>query len=127
MYPNIIISLNISPETKVGKIIKADYNDDCKVEKRRSVLKEIDEMETEMKERLWSNEEGKEEYIQKRCREFDMEYHVRGKLEHYHLGTTEYKKDEFGSLIKDANYSLSSNGVLYKQPKKKIVGKIIRK
>jgi DNA polymerase elongation subunit (family B) len=127
MYPNIIISLNISPETKVGKIIKADYNDDCKVEKRRSVLKEIDEMETEMKERLWSNEEGKEEYIQKRCREFDMEYHVREKLEHYHLGTTEYKKPEFKSLIKEANYSLSSNGVLYRQPEKKIVGKIIRK
>jgi hypothetical protein len=80
-----------------------------------------------MKERLWSNEEGKEEYIQKRCREFDMEYHVREKLEHYHLGTTEYKKPEFKSLIKEANYSLSSNGVLYRQPEKKIVGKIIRK
>jgi len=126
MYPNIIISLNISPETKVGKIIKADYNDDCKVEKRRSVLKEIDEMETEMKERLWSNEEGKEEYIQKRCREFDMEYHVREKLEHYHLGATEYKKEEFSNLITQSNYSLSSNGVLYRTDKPGVVPTLLQ-
>jgi len=126
MYPNIIISLNISPETKVGKIIKAEYNDDCKVEKRRGILKEIDEMKTEMKDRLWSSEDGKEEYIQRRCREFDMEYHVREKLENYHLGTTEYKKDEFRNLIKDANYSLSSNGVLYRRDKPGVVPTLLQ-
>jgi len=126
MYPNIIISLNISPETKVGKVIKAEYNDDCKVEKRREILKEIDEMETEMKQRLWSNDEGKEEYIQRRCREFDMEYHVREKLENYHLGTVQYKKDEFKSLITEANYSLSSNGVLYRTDKPGVVPTLLQ-
>ena len=82
MYPNIIISLNISPETKVGKVKKVDYSLDVKDEKLKSVLKEIDGMEKKEREKLWSNETEKEEYIQRRCIEFDMEYHVRGKLEH---------------------------------------------
>jgi DNA polymerase elongation subunit (family B) len=114
MYPNIIISLNISPETKVGKVIGVNYTEASRIEKRRSILKEIEAMDKKEKEKLWSDEEAKEEYIQKRCNEFDMEYHVREQLEQYRLGATNYTKDEFRNLIKDANYSLSSNGVLYK-------------
>lgn len=126
MYPNIIISLNISPETKVGRVIKSVYSDDCKVEKRRKVLKEIDDMKKDMKDRLWSNEDEKEEYIQKRCREFDMEFHVREKLDVYHLGQTEYKKEEFKNLIKDANYSLSSNGVIYRTDRPGVVPTLLK-
>jgi DNA polymerase elongation subunit (family B) len=121
MYPNIIISLNISPETKIAKISNAEYSLDSQDEKRKSVLKEIESMEKKEKERLWSNETEKEEYIQRRCVEFDMEYHVRGKLDVYRLGQTNYTKDEFTKLITDSNYSLSSNGVLYRQDKLGVV------
>lgn len=114
MYPNIIISLNISPETKVGKVLNADYEEDCRVEKRRDILKEIENLDNDKRDRLWSDDEGKESYIQKRCREFDMEYHVRERLSKYQLGQTEYTKTEFRELIEKSNYSLSSNGVLYR-------------
>jgi len=80
MYPRIIISLNISPETKVGKL------------------------ET-----------------------YSVEKHVTGKIDSYKLGQTEYTPEEFKELITKSNYSVSSNGVLYKQPEKKIVGKIIKR
>lgn len=114
MYPNIIISLNISPETKVGKVLRAEYQDDCKEEKRQIVLKEISEMKTEMKDRLWSNETEKQEYIEKRCHEFDMKFHARDQLELYKLGHTDYKKSEFRELITQSKYSLASNGVMYR-------------
>ena len=80
MYPNIIISLNISPETKVGKL---------------------------------------EKYL--------PEKHIRGEIETYKVGSTDYTPDEFKELITKCNYSVSSNGVLYRQPEKKIVGKIIKR
>jgi DNA polymerase elongation subunit (family B) len=121
MYPNIIISLNISPETKIGKVIGADYTDKSKVEKRRSILKEIEAMDKKVKEKLWYDEDGKEEYIRKRCNEFDMEYHVREQLEQYRLGVTNYTKDEFRELLSKSNYSISSNGVLYRTDKPGVV------
>jgi DNA polymerase elongation subunit (family B) len=127
MYPNIIISLNISPETKVAKLDRVDYVLDAKSEKRKLVLEEIDDMDKKARERLWSNEEGKEKYIQRRCVEFDMDFHVRGKLETYRLAQTPYTKNEFHSLIKDSNYSLSSNGVLYRTNKKGVIPEILQK
>lgn len=127
MYPNIIISLNISPETKVSKLDRVDYVLDAKSDKRKLVLEEIDDMEKEQRDKLWTTEDGKEKYIQRRCVEFDMDFHVRGKLETYRLAQTPYSKDEFHSLIKDSNYSLSSNGVLYRQDKPGIIPTILKK
>ena len=124
-YPSIIMSLNISPETKTGKINKVDYNSDVKDEKLKSVLKEIDEMEKKEKDRLWSNETEKEEYIQRRCIEFDMEFHVRGKLDVYYLGQTVYTKDEFMKLIEDSEYALSSNGIIYRKDKIGVIPAIL--
>ena len=121
MYPNIIISLNISPETKISKINTTEYSSDSQEEKRKSVLKEIENMEKKDRERLWSNETEKEEYIKRRCIEFDMEFYVRGKLDAYHLGKTTYTKEEFTTFITESNYSLSSNGVLYRQDKRGVV------
>ena len=80
MYPKIIISLNISPETKVGKV------------------------------------EG-----------YSVEAHVRGEMKEYKIGNVVYTPKEFKDLIEKSNYSVASNGVLYKQPEKKIVGKIIKR
>jgi len=80
MYPNIIISLNISPETKVGKL---------------------------------SN--------------YSVESHAQGNIENYELGSTNYTKEEFHKLIGDCNYSISSNGVLYRQDKVGLIPSLLTK
>jgi len=69
MYPNIIISLNISPETKVGKAEN------------------------------WSAEEF-----------------VRGNLPTVYLAGQSYNSDDFKKLLVDNNFSIASNGAMYKQP-----------
>ena len=74
MYPNIIISLNISPETKVGKLEKYSPAD-----------------------------------------------HIQGKIDNYRIGQTDYTPEEFKELITKSNYSVSSNGVLYRQDKKGVI------
>jgi hypothetical protein len=80
LYPSTIMTLNISPETKMGKI------------------------------------EG-----------WDREKFDRGELTMLRVGDHVYNHADFKTLIANNVYSISSNGVLYKQPIKKIVGKIIKK
>lgn len=80
MYPNIIISLNISPETKVGKI------------------------------------EG----------EYSVEKRLKGEITNYRLGQTDYTPAEFDELIEKSNYSLSSNGVLYRRDKVGLVPTLLK-
>ena len=127
MYPLIAVSLNISPETKVAKLDRVDYVPDSKPEKRKLVLAEIAEMDKQTKDRLWSDEDGKENYIERRCVEFDMDFHVRGKLETYRVSQTPYTKEEFADLLKEKNYCLSSNGVLYRNDKVGCIPAILRK
>ncbi len=78
LYPSVIMSLNISPETKVGKI-----------------------------------------------ENWDTEKFVNGQVGAVKIGEVQYTAEQFKELIKDGCMSISSNGVLYKQPVKKIVGKIL--
>ena len=80
MYPNIIISLNISPETKVGKL-----------------------------------------------ENYSVEAHVKGELTNYRVGQTDYTPQEFGEWIEKCNYSLSSNGVLYRQDRIGVIPSILTK
>ena len=127
MYPNNIISLNISPETKVAAIDRVDYIPDARPDKRNAVLSEIEEMDKKTKDKYWSDSAGMEKYIQRRCVEFDMEFHVRGKLETYRLGQTPYTKEEFMSLITNSKYSISSNGILYRTDKKGVIPEILTK
>jgi DNA polymerase elongation subunit (family B) len=123
MYPNIIISLNISPETKVAKLDRCMLPPDSKVEKRMEILKELQENGM-----TWTgNELDREKWIERKCNEFDMDYHVRGKIESYRIAQTPYSKDEFHKLVQDSFYSLSSNGVLYRQDKRGIIPTILQK
>ena len=71
LYPSVIMSLNISPETKAGRVMDWDY-----------------------------------------------QKHLRGEIQHYLVDTFDAKqhkltKDEFTKFMADANYYLSSNGILY--------------
>jgi DNA polymerase elongation subunit (family B) len=69
MYPNIIISLNISPETKVGKVDN------------------------------WNVEE-----------------YVKNGLHNIYISGTPYTPSDFKSMLSENNFSIASNGVLYKKP-----------
>jgi len=69
MYPNIIISLNISPETKVGKVDN------------------------------WNVEE-----------------YVKNGLNSIYISGTPYTPSDFKSMLTENNFSIASNGVLYKKP-----------
>ena len=69
MYPNIIISLNISPETKVGKVDN------------------------------WNVEE-----------------YVKNGLNNLYISGTPYTPTDFKSMLTENNFSIASNGVLYKKP-----------
>ena len=69
MYPNIIISLNISPETKIGKAEN------------------------------WNAEEF-----------------VRGNLQTVNLSGQPYNAEDFRKMLEENNFSIASNGAIYKQP-----------
>lgn len=79
LYPSVIMSLNISSDTKLGKIINWDF----------------------------------QQYHNKQLKVLDF-------------GNNEtITSDEFQKSIENSKCSIASNGVVYKQPTKKIVGKII--
>ena len=80
MYPNIIISLNISPETKVAVV-----------------------------------------------ENWNIEKFFKGELDKLFVGSTNYSKDEFEQLLKSTNYSIASNGVMYKQDKQGVIPEILVK
>jgi len=121
MYPKIIISLNISPETKAAKCFKVKYTQAAAERKRREILKENTESDKPLPF------DKVEELITRKLKEFDMDYHVRGDIESYDLGQAEYTKEELDDLIKKASYSLSSNGILYDQDKRGIIPEILTK
>lgn len=122
MYPNIIISINISPETKAAKCYKVHYKPDAIEKRRKEVLKENAESDKPIKD-----VEKLEALVNKKLNEFDMEYHIRGEIESYDIGQTEYTKEEFVDLIEKSNYSLSSNGVMYSQDIRGIIPSILQK
>jgi DNA polymerase elongation subunit (family B) len=80
MYPNIIISLNISPETKMGVVEN------------------------------WNNQEF-----------------VSGKLKNIKIEDSEYTPEKFLGILKKENYSIASNGVIYKTDVQGVIPEILVK
>ena len=78
LYPSTIMTLNISSETKIGKI------------------------------------DGWNKLA------FD-----RGEIPIVRIGDQTYSADDFRRMISNYTFSISSNGVVYRQPIKKIIGKVI--
>lgn len=119
MYPNIIITLNISPETKVGKVQSVSLTSEGsnyrteKLKKQYSELTDIDESESS--------------YVKRKLNEFDSDCFSKNWFESVNLGGSQYTGEKFKKLIEEENLSISSNGVIYLNPRKKIVGKIIKK
>ena len=118
MYPSIIISLNISPETKVGVISRVVYDDDF-VEIRRKQLN-LDYYESDSDEEI-----SCDDYVEREIRKFNIDAHFRKHIKEYVIGETVYTKEEFIKLIDDSKYSLSSNGVLYRTDKIGVIPSIL--
>lgn len=122
MYPNIIISLNISPETKIGKIDRVTLEENARVEKRMRTVKEYDDWETKDK---FENDIDFEKYVEHQCDSFDMMNHVGRKIETYKLAQIPYTKHDFTKLLNDSKYALSSNGVLFRQDRPGVIPTIL--
>jgi len=122
MYPNIIISLNLSPETKVSVIDKIEYDDEY-----------IAERTSEIKDDYNNLSEGNqkktpfETYLSQRLYSFNTRLFSQDKINKYHLGSTSYTKEEFRKLIKESNLSVASNGVLCKRDNVGVIPEILVK
>jgi DNA polymerase elongation subunit (family B) len=108
MYPNIIISLNISPETKVGVVSRIEYDKSCIEERRQELLDNYDNLSDTMKTDI-----SPEMYVNGKLHLFCMSLYAKGKITTFHVGSATYTSDGFKELITKYNLSVASNGVLY--------------
>jgi len=118
MYPNILISLNISPETKAGKITGVKLTEEGKKLRTKNLTEEYNRIDTDV---------PLPDFIEAGLCKFDIDLWVRNKYESYKVGGVEYKSQDFSELVKNSNYSLSSNGILYRQDKRGVIPEILSK
>lgn len=118
MYPNILISLNISPETKAGKITEIRLSEEGKKLRTKNLMEEYNRIDTDVPVHT---------FIENGLRKFDIDLFIRNKYDGYKVGGVEYSKEDFKNLIVDCNYSLSSNGILYRQDKRGVIPEILSK
>jgi DNA polymerase elongation subunit (family B) len=111
MYPNIIISLNISPETKVGVINKIEY-DDCYLSERKNELTDAYENLSDTAKKATPLEE----YLDQRLYLYNARMFSQGKVSKYYVGSITYTHDELVQLLTQSNMSIASNGAIYKLP-----------
>ena len=109
MYPNIIISLNISPETKVGVVGRIEY-DDCYVDERKLELTESHNNLSDSAKK----DTSLEQYIDQRLYSYNARMFSQGKVNKYFVGSTAYTHKELSSLLIDSNMSIASNGAIYR-------------
>jgi len=109
MYPNIIISLNISPETKVGVIGRIEY-DDCYIDERKLELTESHNNLSDSAKK----DTSLEQYIDQRLYSYNARMFSQGKVNKYFVGSTAYTHKELSSLLIDSNMSIASNGAIYR-------------
>lgn len=112
MYPNIIISLNISPETKIAKIESVDVSDDAIDSRKMELGIEYDNLSN----KEFKSKTSKSEYVCKKLHSFDSVLFSKKKIKSYTISGEKYSHDDVYSLIKNENLCISSYGVLYKLP-----------
>jgi len=122
MYPNIIISLNLSPETKVAVINKIEY-DDSYVEDRTKEIREDYENLSESAQKKTPFDQ----YLEQRLYAFNARLFAQDKIGKYHVGSTVYTNEEFKKLVTQSNLSVASNGVLCKKDKTGVIPEILVK
>jgi len=120
MYPNIIISLNLSPETKVAVINKIDYDQQYLSERTDELKEDYDNLSDSGK-----NDITFEEYCEQRVNNYNARMFVQNKVTGYHVGGSVYTNNEFRSLITNSKLSVAGNGVLCNTEKQGVIPEIL--
>ena len=122
MYPNIIISLNLSPETKVAVINKIEYDDSYVGDRTKEIREDYENLSDGAQKKT-----PFDQYLDQRLYAFNARLFAQDKISKYHVGSTIYTKDEFKQLITQSNLSVASNGVLCKKDKTGVIPEILVK
>ena len=122
MYPNIIISLNLSPETKVAVINKIEYDDSYVEDRTKEIREDYDNLSDSAHKKT-----PFAQYLDQRLYAFNARLFAQNKIGKYHVGSTIYTNDEFKQLITQTNLSVASNGVMCKQDKTGVIPEILVK
>ena len=122
MYPNIIISLNLSPETKVAVINKIEYDDSYVEDRTKEIREDYDNLSDSTHKKT-----PFAQYLDQRLYAFNARLFAQNKIGKYHVGSTIYTNDEFKQLITQTNLSVASNGVMCKQDKTGVIPEILVK
>ena len=109
MYPNIIISLNISTETKVGVVSRIEFDEKYIKERTDELLESYNNLSS-------NGDLTSEQYVEQKLYNYNARMFSQGKIDKYHVGNTVYTHEDFVSLLKDSNMSVASNGAIYKLP-----------
>lgn len=115
-YPNIIISLNISPETKVGKVDSVELSESGLLYRTEKLKRQYVEMDEKDKKDL-----SEKEYITSKIKDFDSDCFSQNTINNYILGGAIYDPKKFKSLVDEENLSISSNGIIYTQNQKGVI------
>lgn len=120
MYPNIIISLNISPETKVGKIQSIELTPEGKEYRVKKLEHQWSELDDQVKKTI-----SQDDYVRQKFHDFDSECFAQNAITDLNLGGSQYKLQNFKDLITEENLSISSNGVIYAQNEQGVIPKLL--
>jgi DNA polymerase elongation subunit (family B) len=120
MYPNIIISLNLSPETKVSVINKIEYDEQYLNERIVELKEDYDNLSDSGKKDI-----SFEQYSEQRRDSYNVRMFVQNKINRYHIGGGIYTNDEFKELITNSKLSVAGNGVLCNTEKQGVIPEIL--
>lgn len=110
MYPNIVISLNISPETKVAVIDRIEYDDVHIPDRKQELTDDWENLSDKAKK-----ETPLEQYIEQKLYSYNARMFAQNKIGLYHLGSVSYTHTQLKDLLEQSKLSISSNGVLYQK------------
>jgi len=122
MYPNIIISLNISPETKIGVIDRIEYDDKHIADRRKDLTDDWQNLSDNTQK-----ETPLEQYIEQRLYGYSAKMYTQNRVSTYHIGGNAYSHDDFKKLVNDSKLSIASNGVLYYKETTGVIPEILVK
>ena len=122
MYPNIIISLNISPETKVAVIHKIEFDESFLKERRADLVEEFNNLSDSTQKQT-----PLDSYIEQRLNQYNAKMFTQNRISNYHIGGGVYNNDEFKKLVNESRLSIASNGVLYHKDVDGVIPEILVK
>ena len=108
MYPNIIISLNISPETKVGVIDRVEYDDEFIEERKNELIDDYNNLSDSSQKQT-----SKVDYIDQRLYNYTPRLFTQDRINTYHVSGTTYSAEDFKNMVKQSGLSIASNGAIY--------------